>query len=77
METSQICIITGLSLDIIGVIMIFLYGISPFLDPEGQVYLVTGGVDEKEKQEARCYKLRSKVGLMLVILGFIGQLVGR
>ncbi len=75
METSNVLNSLGLIIDIIGVILIFCYGISPMLDVNGSVYFVSEQVDEDEKKKAMKYKSLSRLGLMMVIVGFILQLI--
>jgi hypothetical protein len=66
----------GLTLNLIGVILIFFYGISPMIDTDGNTYRITGEKDENEIRKARKYKCASRLGLILVIIGFIFQLLG-
>ena len=65
----------GLTLDILGVILIFFYGISPLLDSEGRTYRTTGEIDEKEKRKTKRYKCISRIGLIMIIIGFMLQLL--
>jgi len=65
----------GLFLDIVGALLLFIFGLPPRIDPEGQTYLITGEVDEAECALARRYRSWSKVAVVLLILGFLGQLV--
>ena len=76
MEISTVFSVIGLSLDIIGVIFIFLFGISPKLDLEGNTYIVTGAINNDEIRKAKCYKKLSWAGLFLVFFGFFLQLLG-
>ncbi|KAF5068324.1 hypothetical protein DSECCO2_244200 [anaerobic digester metagenome] len=69
--------IVGLSLDMIGVIIIFLFGISPKLDIEGQTNRVTGEINNDEVCKAKCYRYLSWTGLFLVFFGFFMQLLGQ
>lgn len=73
----SICINSvGLIIDIIGVILIFLFGITPTLNLEGAVFLIAEQEDEKVKKKAKIYKGLSILGLILVFLGFVFQLIG-
>lgn len=65
----------GLTLDVAGVILIFFYGISPMIDTDGNTYRISGEIDENEIKKAKKYKCASRLGLLLVIIGFIFQLV--
>ncbi len=75
MEINTVFSIVGLSLDMIGVIFIFLFGISPKLDLEGHTYLITGAINDDEIRKAKCYKRLSWTGLILVFFGFFLQLL--
>ncbi|MGD8456049.1 MAG: hypothetical protein PVF83_06675 [Anaerolineales bacterium] len=76
MTCSQIVNSIGLILDIIGGVMLFLYGLAPRIDPEGRSYLFLNGYDnEEEKKKYKHYKLLSNIGIWLVIGGFIFQLI--
>lgn len=67
---------SGLMLDIVGVILIFLYGLPEALSREGHQYIITKQKDEKEALKAKKYDFRARIGLTLLILGFALQLVG-
>jgi len=76
MKTDVLLISTGLVFDIIGVVLIFFFGIAPLIDNKGAIIRVTGEIDEKEKQKVQCYKSISRIGLILIIIGFLCQLIG-
>lgn len=65
----------GLLIDIIGVIIIYFFGISSELNKSG-----TGGLiledSDKTKKKAIIYDCISKGGLLLIGVGFIFQIVG-
>jgi hypothetical protein len=65
----------GLFLDILGAIIIFLYGVPKIIPVGGNVIVVAGKNEEEEKKEER-YECIARVGLGFLILGFILQLVG-
>ena len=65
----------GLLLDIIGVVLIFLFGIPQDVRRSGANYLVWGS-DENEIKKAKRYDLFSYGGLGLLILGFAVQIIG-
>jgi len=65
----------GLGLDIIGVIIIFFFGISPKLDIKGETYRITGEIDENEIKITKKYKRFSWLGLILIFLGFLLQFI--
>ena len=66
----------GLILDIIGVILLWRFGLPPSIDRGGAEYLVSGAADEEEVKMARFYDRLSHIGIGLVILGFVFQLAG-
>lgn len=65
----------GLLLDIVGVMLIWRFGLPEPILRSGAKYLITGMIDEKEKEKAEHFHTLSKVGLGLVIIGFVLQLV--
>jgi len=65
----------GLVLDIAGVVMIWRYGLPEPLSREGKVYIIAEQSDEVEREKAARYDLLSKIGLVLVIGGFVLQLL--
>ncbi|MFZ1301156.1 MAG: hypothetical protein WAQ27_01075 [Candidatus Microsaccharimonas sp.] len=64
----------GLLLDIIGAVLLFFYGLAPLLNKDGAEMLVVG-TSEHIAAKARQYELKARVGLMLIFLGFTGQLL--
>ena len=66
----------GLVLDIAGVVIIWRYGLPEPLSREGKTYLITGQVDETKKAKAERFDRLSKIGLALVLGGFLLQFVG-
>jgi len=67
--------IIGLILSLIGAIVIFLFGLSPMISESGAVRLIAEQVDEGEINRAKKYKVISRVGLILLIVGFVFQLL--
>jgi len=65
----------GLVLDIVGAIILFKYGIPEKIDKDGNVHLLLEDVDEDEIKKAKKYKLYSRIGIMLLIIGFSLQLI--
>lgn len=65
---------TGLGLDIIGVILIFFFGIPPKIDREGYVHIIAEQTDVEEKRKVQLYDRLSNAALILIIVGFILQL---
>lgn len=80
MDISSFLIITGLLLDIIGIVILYFNGppISPIL-PNGSELLWTDDGPEIQKQKAKLAKKKIKLsqyGLIVIFLGFIYQIVG-
>ena len=67
--------IIGLILSLAGAILIFFFGLSPMISESGAVHLITEQVDEGEIKRAKKYKVISRVGLILLIVGFLLQLL--
>jgi len=65
----------GLILDLVGVVLIYLFGISPKLDIEGQTNRVTGEINNDESSKANNYKKLSNIGLIILFVGFLFQLL--
>ena len=65
----------GLILDIIGALLLLRFGLPPRIDPEGHIHLIAEQVDEAEIALGRQYYFWSNIAVILLILGFLGQLV--
>ncbi len=75
MVASNVLNIIGLSLNIIGVIILFFYGIPPKIDTGGYHVITTCEKDKKELKEISLYKIISSIGIILIFLGFVMQLL--
>jgi hypothetical protein len=68
----------GLVLDIVGAIILWQFGITALIEPQGNAFLVCGPVDEETRQADvalyKRHKRMSNLGLFLLVLGFVGQL---
>ena len=73
MTTSELNII-GLSLDIIGVIILFFFGLPPRIKKGGTINLILEQTDNNEDKKWKIYDFISKLGLLLIIIGFSIQL---
>ena len=64
----------GLLLDIVGVCLIYRYGLSKSLN---RGYLTWRGLTEEElSQQTRFHNRRSRVGLACILTGFVLQILG-
>ena len=64
----------GLVIDIIGVAILWRYGLPEPLSREGAVYIIAEQSDKTEKLKAARYDFLSKIGLTLILCGFLFQL---
>ncbi len=68
----------GLFLDIVGVILLFLYGLPANVDNTGTIFLV-GPMPDSMKRETenkwKRYRFWSRVGLIFLIVGFSLQII--
>ena len=65
----------GLVLDIAGAILLFQHGLPENISREGHIYLVTEQRDEEEVRLANYRDRMGRLGLLLLISGFVLQLV--
>jgi hypothetical protein len=72
---------TGIILNTIGVVLIFVYGISPFLNKHSDGILMAHSIptlenrESPENKERRKYRFLSRLGLAFCCIGGIFQLV--
>lgn len=66
----------GLLLDAIGVVLVWRFGLPPEISRHGHSSILLEGVDEAEKRKAQIYDWLSRLGLFLIVLGFIVQIIG-
>lgn len=65
----------GLVLDIVGALLLWKYGLPESIDRSGSIHLILEQTSDEEIAKAKRYDNFSKVALMLLILGFILQLL--
>jgi hypothetical protein len=65
----------GLVADIVGVVLIWCFGIPEPISRRGAQYLTTGMTDDKVRAKAERLDRLSKAGLGLIVIGFVLQLV--
>jgi hypothetical protein len=66
----------GLCLDIVGVLLLWKFGLPPDVRRDGSSFLMLEQTDENEKKKGICYDLMSNTAIVLIILGFSMQLIG-
>jgi hypothetical protein len=67
--------LTGLALDIAGVILLFFFGLPPSIDRTGAVRYAAPRKDENEIRKGRIYDSLGRAGLLLILIGFTLQAV--
>ncbi|MDE2938894.1 MAG: hypothetical protein OXR67_08235 [Chloroflexota bacterium] len=65
----------GLILDIVGVILLFRYGLPPADVSRTGAQHFTWGYDKNEREKGRVYVFRSRIALVLLVTGFAMQIV--
>ncbi len=68
----------GLVCNIAGVVMLFLYGLPSKLKGHGGSILLEEGNEEEKKRKKENEKItcKARIGLTLILIGFILQLIG-
>ena len=64
----------GLIIDIIGIILLFKFGLPSEVSKTGDVLLLLEETNESEKRKWIRYNTWSKIGLGLIIIGFLFQI---
>jgi len=67
--------IAGLALGFGGAIIIFFFGLPPAVRESGMSYLALEQVDKGEIRKGKKYRMISRIGLILLIVGFLLQLL--
>jgi hypothetical protein len=73
---SEALITVGLGLDILGAVLIFMFGIPPEVRRGGHSSLILEGDDPEEDTKARQFDRLSESGVLLLIVGFAFQIGG-
>jgi hypothetical protein len=75
MELNSLLNIIGLSFDIIGVIMLFKYGLPTDLNKSGATYKALEQIDKDAIIKYQKYDRYSKLALVIIIIGFLFQIM--
>jgi hypothetical protein len=67
----------GLALSFTGTMILFFFGLPPRVRESGARYLLLEGEDQAEIKKGRRYRNISRLGLVLLALGFLLQLLER
>lgn len=65
----------GLLLDVIAGLILWKFGLPENINRAGLSFLALEGTDKKEIKKAKKYDKFSKMGILLLIIGFILQLI--
>lgn len=65
----------GLIFDIIGVLILFKYGLPSNVSKNGEVGMTFLTKDNEDEKKYKKYKFRSNIGLIIIIIGFILQII--
>ena len=65
----------GLTLGVIGTVLIYFYGVPRQVDTGGAIHLIAEQEDEQEKLQIERFKCRGNGGLVCIGLAFFLQLV--
>lgn len=66
----------GLCLDIVGVLLLWKFGLPPDVRRDGASFLMLEQTDESEKKKGAYYDRMSHTAITLIVLGFAMQLIG-
>lgn len=76
MDAAKIVNSVGLLFDIAGAILLFLYGLPKWIPKDGEELILNGGdLSEPQDGPVDTYTWRSRLGLGLLIVGFVLQLL--
>ena len=75
MTSSSIVNSAGLVFDIVGAILLIKFGIPNKIDPKGRMVIEWDAVDQDEIKKANAYKRWSNISILLIIFGFLLQLI--
>ena len=67
--------IIGLALSFAGAIILLFFGLHPMISESGAIHLIAEQVDTGEINRAKKYRMISRIGLILLAVGFLLQLL--
>ena len=67
--------IIGLILSFAGAIIILFFGLPPRISESGAIHLALEQVDQDEIRKGKKYRMISRIGLILLAVGFLFQLL--
>jgi len=76
MSTASIWTLGGLAANLVGVFLLFRFGIPYYIRSEGRIFAVYADIDEKSKREEERATAIGWIGLGLVVAGTIAQAIG-
>lgn len=65
----------GLVMDVVGVLLLFKFGLPEDVRRNGEGYLILEETDQSEIAKAKRYDFWARIALGLVVLGFVAQLI--
>lgn len=74
-DYSRVFNLVGLALSLVGVLILFRWGMPFHVPTGGAIHLITEQADEKEKALEHIYTIIGYVGLTLLIAGTVLQMV--
>jgi len=75
MTTSNLVNSIGLVCDIIGAVLIWLYGLPKPISRSGAIHLILEQIDEAEIAKSKRFDCIARCGIVLLVGGFVLQLV--
>ena len=69
MTIEQALAVAGIALNLVGVVMLFRYGMPYHVETKGVVLLALEEIDHDEIKLERRYKILGKTGLVLIVVG--------
>ena len=74
-STGYLITAAGLVSDIVGALLLFRFGLPEIQRTGGEQFISTGGKDQSAVKLEKRHDFWGKVGVILLVLGFLGQLV--